>query len=264
MATGDIRVPILAYHHIGEPPPGCADAATYLDPRRFARQIAFLRRFGYRAVAVADVARALLGHAPLPPRPVVLTFDDGWSDVHETAFALLRNAGFRATVFLVGEALGRDEIAHPESRQRIAASVMSVEQIRELADAGWEIGAHSNSHRHLTRLSEAEARDDIGAGRRAVERVLGLRPEVFAYPYGDFHGGLARAVEGAGFVAACSTVPGRVHRPAERFFLRRVPIARGASLLRFAHAISWRQYRKGETRLAARAKTTWEKETPGP
>jgi peptidoglycan/xylan/chitin deacetylase (PgdA/CDA1 family) len=276
-----LSVPILAYHHIADPeaegsgagrgePIGkpsagdgeasaahSAERATYLSPARFERQVDWLRRLGYQSVSVAQVARALQGREGLPRRAVAFTFDDGWLDVFANAFPLLRDAGFTATVFLVGQALGQRGIAFAESRNQAVERLMSVDQVRQLADAGWEIGAHSNTHIHLTRVSEDEARRDIDAGRQAIEAKIGVKPTVFAYPYGDVHGGLARVVEALGFDAACSTVPGRVHRPEERFVLRRVPIRHEMSLARFLYSARLRRYRKGDQLMAKRLAGTW-------
>ncbi len=260
-----LSVPILAYHHIADPeafdaesaPAPSAETATYLSPGRFARQLDWLRRLGFQSVPVAAVARALQGRETLPRRAVVFTFDDGWLDVFANAFPLLRSAGFTATVFLVGQALGQRGIAFAESRNQAVARLMSVDQVRQLADAGWEIGAHSNSHIHLTRVSEDEARRDIETGRRAIEAKLGVTPTVFAYPYGDVHAGVARIVEELGFEAACSTVPGRVHRPEERFVLRRVPIRHEMSTARFLYSVRLRRYRKGDRLLQQRLARTW-------
>jgi len=258
VASLSLTVPILAYHHISLPPAESTSAATYLSPERFAHQVAICRRFGFETITVAEVARALRGGASLPRRPVVFTFDDGWLDVFTDAYPILDRAGYRGTVFLVGNALGQRGIAYADSREQAPQPVMRVDSIRELAKKGWEIGAHSNSHVRLTRLGEGDARRDVEMGRQAVERMIGVRPEVLAYPYGDFHGGLAKTIEDIGFAAACSTVPGRTHRPGECFFLRRVPIGHDMSPWRFFHNLVLRRYAKGRKRLKDVARRGWE------
>lgn len=252
-----LTVPILAYHHIAAPPPESTSVSTYLAPAAFARQVRLLKAMGYRSVKVGDVARALRGETELPRRAVVFTFDDGWLDVYTEAFPILSAADFAGTLFLVGNALGHRGIAYAESREKAPQRVLSREQIRELAGKGWEIGAHSNSHVHLTRLSEADARRDIEAGRREVEAMFGTRPEVLAWPYGDCHGGLARLAEEIGFLAACSTVPGRRHRPEDRYVLRRVPIAHGMSAARFVWSALFRRYARGEGVLRRMLARDW-------
>lgn len=248
-----IRAPILMYHHVAGPPPG-SDGATYISPRRFEAQCAWLRRRGYESISLSALAAALRGEAAPPRRPVVFTFDDAWRDVGETAWPILRAAGFRATVFVVGEGIGERAVAHRESREQAPSAVLEAAQLRELAADGWEIGSHTLTHRHLTRLTREQARREIAAGHEAVERALGGRgaAKVFAYPYGDFHGGAARLAKELGFEAAVVTLGGRLHMPEGRWTLLRLPIARNLPLWRFVYFLTLRPFRRGARELRRR------------
>ena len=98
-----IRVPILMYHYLSAPPPG-ADAvrrSLSVSPETFAEHLRYLKEAGYETISLADLALALqIGH-PLPERPIVITFDDGYRDNYTQAFPLLRAQGYTATFFLV-------------------------------------------------------------------------------------------------------------------------------------------------------------------
>lgn len=251
-----LRIPILCYHHIAEPPPGHPAPATYLSPARFRSQMAWLKRLGYRSVSIREMAEALRGERALPGRRAAITFDDGWSDSETEALPILEQAGFRATLFSVGTLGDTAARAFPESRDRHARPLLSTEQLRRLDAAGWEIGAHTLSHRHLTRIPPEEARREIVEGKRAIEDILGHSIHVFAYPYGDFNRETMRRVEEAGFIAACCSIPGRTHAPGHRHALRRVPVARDGSLPRFLHNLMLRGYRRGDALLRRRIEQT--------
>jgi len=251
------------YHHVAAPPAGCPARGTftYLDPARFAAQIAWLKRLGYQSAPVAHIAARLADNSILlPPRPVAITFDDGWLDVFTTAYPILSRAGFRATLFVAGGMLGRADAAFADSADKTPAPMMSAAQVRTLREAGWEIGNHTANHRRLGAVDEEAARREIVDGERILTDLLdGERPRVFAYPYGDFHAGVARLVASMGYLGACSTLPGRAQHPGDRLYLRRVPIARNMGTLRFLHCLRWRRYHRAEDELRRRLARDWPK-----
>src|SRR5207244_3153314 len=90
------RLPILMYHKVDELPPGSSDT-NYVRPAQFAEQVAALRQWGFEPITFAR----WLSRDALPPRPIILTFDDGYRDFERNAWPLLKANGCPATVFLV-------------------------------------------------------------------------------------------------------------------------------------------------------------------
>jgi peptidoglycan/xylan/chitin deacetylase (PgdA/CDA1 family) len=111
---------------------------------------------------------------------------------------------------------------------------MSWEQIRELHEAGYEIGSHTHRHRPLISLSDGEAAEELSRSREVLAQRLGTAPGFFAYPRSFFEERHKRLVREAGYAGACSVILkwkdlGR----SEPFDLRRMPIKGTESMLRF-------------------------------
>jgi peptidoglycan/xylan/chitin deacetylase (PgdA/CDA1 family) len=169
-------VPILSYHRLG-----WGGGRLTVSPTQFAQQLDWLARNGYRVVRLSQVQAFMEGRERLPPRSVVITIDDGYESAHRVALPLLRHHGFPATVFVVSDTIG-------------VGDALSWTQLRELVASGLiEIGAHSKTHRNLTRRAagdgDAQYRRDIElelrAPRELLERQLGVPVRHFAFPYGD-------------------------------------------------------------------------------
>jgi peptidoglycan/xylan/chitin deacetylase (PgdA/CDA1 family) len=174
---------ILMYHRVA----GAADRAT-VPAALLERHIAWLRASGYALVRLSDIVRHVTEGTPLPERPVLLTFDDGTVDVHEELLPLLRRLGAPAAVFVVPAFAGSAR-AYDGQTRRFA----SVEQLRELAVAGIELGLHTFEHRDLSGLSPQETAEDVA---RCVRRLRDARvpfEPALAYPYGAYPRKDARA-----------------------------------------------------------------------
>lgn len=190
------QLAILTYHRIGAMPPGGTDRFT-VTPERFAQHLACLRTAGCHAVTPADWAQALARLRPLPGRPVLITFDDGYRDFPTTALPLLRRYGFTATLFLVAEQVGGTAEWEPDPRNR--TPLLSWPEIRELRDAGITFGAHSTRHVPLTGLAPEPAVRDGARARAILERELERPVTALAYPYGDHDEATRRAMAAAGY-----------------------------------------------------------------
>lgn len=189
------RIPILMYHYVRE-----VDASTdplgyslSVTPANFAAQLETIARLGYTPVTMAEALACLQGAAGCPPRPVALTFDDGYADAYSAALPLLRERGFAATFYIVADFVGQP-------------GYMTMEQLRELAAAGMEIGAHSVSHPDLTALDEATARYEINESRQRVAALTGAPVTSFCYPAGRYNPLVRALVQEAGFTSAVTTI----------------------------------------------------------
>ena len=205
-------VPILMYHVIGDPPPGAAWPQLYVSTAELAKQLDWLERNGFEAVTLSDVWRAWRGGPALPPRPVVLTFDDGHRSIVTKALPLLRRRGWPAVLNLK---LGNIE---PGS--------FTDAHVRRLVAARWELGAHTFTHPDLRGLGAAGLAHEVGGSRREIARRFGVPVKFFCYPAGRYDARVIRAVRDAGFLGATTTIEG-LATPDRPYELKRIRVSRG-------------------------------------
>lgn len=175
------RLPVLLYHHVGAKVSGPASGLT-VPSEQFAAQMRWLKRHGYAGISARQWWTWLRGGAPLPPKPVLLTFDDALADLAEHAFPVLREHGFSATVFVVTQQVGKSNTwseLDPGTLRCLDAA-----QIREWARQGIEFGAHSRTHPDLTTLSGKALEEEVRGSRDELARLLGAPVNTFAYPFG--------------------------------------------------------------------------------
>lgn len=221
-AVFETGLPILTYHKLGPRPSGVRMKGLYVDPRLFHRQLGELRAVGWETVLPdgAPFAAALVSR---PDRRIAITFDDGFENVLKHGLAPLAQHGFRAIQFLVADLIGRENAWEQQLLGEAPERLMDASQIREWLAAGHEIGGHTCTHPQLTRLTLAQAREEIGACRRKLEDLFGRPVRHFCYPYGDWNPAVRDLVAEAGYETAC-TVDAGVNRPGDDpFGLKRYP-----------------------------------------
>jgi peptidoglycan/xylan/chitin deacetylase (PgdA/CDA1 family) len=190
-------VPVLVYHGIG--PRGDGHSVTR---RSFAEQMAALHHMGFRAIGIEQYVRFRRGQlGGLPPRPVLITFDDGRLDSYRGADRTLARFGFQAVMFVITD---KPELEHPE--------YLTWKELHAMSDSRrWEVQPHAHEgHVRVAldaqgqtgpfyatrRFTDSEGREsfadyeqrvtsDVFAAKEAVEEQ-GFVPDAFAVPYGDY------------------------------------------------------------------------------
>jgi len=213
-------VPILTWHSVG--PAG--DEYT-VGEAAFAAQLDALRNAGFHAVTFHEWLEHQDRGAPLPDKPVLLTFDDGYQDALTAALPALRARGMRATFFLVSGWIGVDD-AHRAAGGEPGRAYLTWAEVRALAAAGMEIGSHGKTHRRLPDLTREEALQELTSSKRELEARLAMPVEVFAYPYNASRRGLRALVRQSGYRAAVS---GTDHGGSDRYELYRKGVQRGTA-----------------------------------
>lgn len=228
-----LRLPILMYHYVSAPP---GDADRYrldlsVTPEQFAAQLAWLRDNGYRTLALDDAYAALARGRPLPPRAVVLTFDDGYTDAYENAFPLLRQFGMTGTFFVVTEWIDEGRPGY-----------LTWAQAREMAAAGMSIQSHSLNHSDLANGCDYDCLVyQILGSVETIQAQTGIRPRFFCYPSGRYNAAVMQVASQAGIVAAVTTQGGTLHTSDHLMELERVRIRGTTSVDTFAWLVSqWR------------------------
>jgi peptidoglycan/xylan/chitin deacetylase (PgdA/CDA1 family) len=200
MPSSPGRIPILMYHSLDG-----SGSVVSVTPAAFADQMRRLADRGIRGIALREAVAFHRAQGTWPADCAVLRFDDGYANFCEAAVPALTRHGFSATIFVVSGHLGGSNDWAPPPAGLGIQRMLSAQQMRELAAAGIEIGAHTRSHPDLPRLAAQEAEDEIAGSRADLEDLLGRPVEAFAYPFGNLSAaavGIARRE----FAAACTTV----------------------------------------------------------
>ncbi|MEP6896642.1 MAG: polysaccharide deacetylase family protein, partial [Chloroflexota bacterium] len=166
--SGDITVPILLYHHIATSP---IDSRYYVPPEKFEEELKLLHDWGYTTITTTQLIQAITLGTKLPPRPMLITFDDGHADNYTTAFPIMQKYGFTGVLYLVYNYLDTDQY-------------LNTAQVLEMVHAGWEVGSHSINHYDLTKLDADKQRREIVESRQLFEQKFGIPILTFAYPFG--------------------------------------------------------------------------------
>lgn len=213
---------ILCYHTV-EPD---WESSLAVTPTAFARQAAWLRA-RRRAIPVEKALGRLDRTGRLPGGEVALTFDDGFSGLHEHVFPVLHRERLPATVFLVAQTLtaGGQPVDWVDDGGPEPQTTLTISQILEMQDAGVDFQSHSWAHHDLTRLSTAECVRDLRDSRELLSDVLGRQVTLLAYPRGLHDEHVRQAAARAGYTHAFA-LPVRPEVP-DRFAIPRVGIWRG-------------------------------------
>jgi peptidoglycan/xylan/chitin deacetylase (PgdA/CDA1 family) len=216
----DRAVPILMYHVVANPVPGAPYPELYVPRGEFAGQVAWLAGHDYKAVTLGRVFDYWRGGAPLPRRPIVFSFDDGYRSQYANALPILRRERWPGVLNL-------------EVRNIREPWGLSPRAVRALLAAGWELDSHSITHPDLTTLDSARLWQEVAGSREILRRLFRVPVAFFCYPSGRYDGRVVAAVRAAGYLGATTTRYG-LAAPGEPFTLRRIRVDGTDVVLRFA------------------------------
>lgn len=214
-------VPILMYHHIEDPPPG-ADAWRLdlsVRPADFEAQLHYLKQEGYESITLNDLALHLTVGKPLPPKPIIITFDDCYADAYTHAFPLLQRFGFVGTFFLISEPV---DAGDPD--------FLSWADVEEMHAAGMRFEPHSYNHPDMRDRGFQFLVFQILAPKEAIEARTGETCRFFAYPFGRYDDYVVDVLRSAHFWGGVLTEQGATHSGDDLFTLRRVRVHGGDDL----------------------------------
>ncbi|MBR0670178.1 trifunctional glycosyltransferase/class I SAM-dependent methyltransferase/polysaccharide deacetylase [Neoroseomonas soli] len=198
------RVPVLMYHRIAEDGP--PSLARYrVAPAMFEAQLRHLRRRGFHAIDAAELHWSLATRRPLPGRPVLITFDDGYRDFRETAWPMLQANDFTAEVFVATDTVGGT--AAWDSGHGPPAPLLDWDDIVALSREGVGFGSHLAHHVHGDSLSTAELAEELARSRATLEARLGRRATALAAPYGTLDARFLHLTAACGYEIGFSVRP---------------------------------------------------------
>lgn len=195
------KIPILMYHSISE------QAAPKFKrfavaPKLFREHLAYLHQHAYTPVTVTQLIQApSLGG--WPEKPVVITFDDGFSDFYTEALPTLMQFSFVATLYIVTAFINKTS-RWLQKEGEATRPMLTWDQIGQIGEAGIECGGHTHTHPELDTLTPSKAREEIVHCKHLLEQHLGHEVLSFAYPFGYHTASTKQFVKDAGYTSACA------------------------------------------------------------
>jgi len=210
---------ILMYHHVSTDTP----PVTSVTPERFEQHIEYLLDHNFNVWPLSKVLTYMVSNRPLPPRTVVITFDDAYKSVYTEAFPILKSNKLPFTVFVTTGYISDDNF-----------NFMSWDQLRDIKLSGGELGNHSDSHAHLIRRNNNETRhqwhtrvrNEIITAQTKLEEQTGNHLKAVAYPYGEYSTELKVILRELGYFGL-GQHSGVMHRQSDLLAIPRYPIACG-------------------------------------
>ena len=209
------RVPIVMYHHIDDPPASVGRIRYNLStpPSLFEDQLRMLKEQGYNVITLDDLVYYLTRGRPLPPKPVILTFDDGYVDNYTQAFPLLKKYGFVGTFFIITDVVNQK---HPD--------YLTWDMVREMRDAGMRFGAHGRTHIDLSQADHDQLVWQALGSTEVFQAELGEPARYIAYPSGRYNQQVIDIYKSAHYWAGLTTKQGVMQDSDHLFELKRIRV----------------------------------------
>ncbi len=241
LKIGISEIPVLMYHRVTDGAPAGTMHGIYVTADEFDRQLSFLKEKGFTALTFRDIQSIIKGTMPIPNKPVILTFDDGYEDNFLNAFPLFKKHAMTGVIFLIGNPKIKTNEWDTVSGEP-PASLMNDKQIIAMRDYGIEFGSHTLNHRHLTHCTPEMALKEIEGSKKLLEKRVGIPIISFAYPYGALNEQHKKMVQEAGYSFGIATDSGRRNFWADLYKIRRIPIFPGTSKFQFWKKTSGRYH----------------------
>lgn len=217
------EIPILMYHEIDTPSGPWKE--LYVEPETFAQQLDWLGTNGYSTVGLADVYDHWFKEKPLPEKPIVLSFDDGYRSMYDTVLPLLLAREMQATFFLYPSKFNTPTGLTPE-------------MVADLANNGMEIGSHTSTHKDLTKISANQLEKELVDSKNYLQEVTGKPIDFLCYPAGRFNEQVIQESKKAGYLAAVTTQMGKAKNKQDPFQWKRIRINYSDGLKGFSKKVS--------------------------
>ncbi|NLI92389.1 MAG: polysaccharide deacetylase family protein [Peptococcaceae bacterium] len=198
-------IPVLYYHSVLTQ----KGNALRVPPEQFEEQMRYLAEHGYNVITIAQLEQHIKGAGQVPPKPFVITFDDGYEDNYTKAFPILQKYRFVATVFMVSDFIN-------------GKGYLSAEQLLALQSAGWTIGGHSATHPEFNKVKPEVFTAELKVSTEKLKNILGQDIVYYAYPFGKYNDGMIKELQKEGYRMAFTTKKGWINSRQNLFLLPRV------------------------------------------
>lgn len=226
-------LPILMYHYIADELDGTSLPKLRVKPHSFKKQIEYLKNHGYQAIGFKEYHDHLANGAPLPEKPVIITFDDGEAEALRLAKDILSDYGMTAVVFAVPGLVGIDN-AWDRSKNEPVVKLMDWDGLSELRRTGWEIGSHTLTHANLVEIDRDGLREEIEVSKKILEEKFDTQIVSLAYPFGAFDEQVKKTAQAAGYRFGISIRHGKNADGDDPFELKRIMVKRKDTIWDFS------------------------------
>lgn len=208
----DKQIPVLMYHSIADNSnvTNSASKSIILPPELFKEQMQYLKDNGYTTLTLDELYNFLEKDKPVPEKSVVLTFDDAYEDNYTNVYPVLKEFGFRGTIFVITG--GTDKIG----------AYLTSDQLKEMDINGMDIESHTVNHEELDKLSLEKQEQTLVQSKQFLEKLLNKKVDYIAYPSGLYNNFTEQAVKNAGYTMAFTTNSGWANTNTNILFLNRV------------------------------------------
>ncbi len=225
----DIKnIPILTYHKIDDRQEW---GINTVKVSKFHQQMEFLREENYTPINFLQLEKI-----ELPPKPVIITFDDGYQSVYQNAFPILKKFRFTAVIFVITNFIGRLNL-WDANLGGVRFAHLNQQQTIELAKAGMEIASHGLTHRSLNNLHKSEVISELQRSKTFLEELTGTPVKTIAYPFGMHNHEIIEIARNTGYHFGCINLWTNNY-PIGNMCLRRIPVYRSDSKASFKRKLS--------------------------
>lgn len=184
-------IPVLLYHMVENEDMGL-DFIVSITPEQLRVHLETIKNNGFNTITYTDYYNYITKGTKLPEKPVLITFDDGYTNNYTYLFPLLKELEMKATIFVVTSTVGTTPGQYPH---------FTWEQAKEMNDSGYvDIQSHTHTHSDMTALTAEEVRYEFRMSRYLIEKNLGKKCEFLAYPYGYYNTDVLNTATDAGFL----------------------------------------------------------------
>jgi peptidoglycan/xylan/chitin deacetylase (PgdA/CDA1 family) len=227
------NVKVLMYHKIVDDERTSRLHWTNVGKEQFRKQLMLLDKFGFTPITFRDYLLSAKGELRLPKKPVILTFDDGYEVVYKIAFPIIKEMGWNAVVFVLGDQSIRTAV-WDNKFDPLNNTLLSPDQIIEMHEAGFEIGSHSMTHQFLPTESYPKASYEIERSKQKLELLIASDVLSFCYPYGAVNAQLKQLVEDTGYSIGCGVYTGYPKFGKDNYDIRRLTINNNTNAVSFS------------------------------
>jgi len=214
-ASASGQVNAFIYHRFDE----SRYPSTNISADIFHQQLNYLQENNYNVIGAGEIVRRLKAGEPLPEKAAALIVDDAYASFAEVAMPIVRRFGYPISLFVNTDAVGTH-------------SYLNWAQLKNLHAEGVEIGNHTASHPYLVEMEPGEdlqswkqrVEADILKAQQAFREQLGIEPDLFVYPYGEYSKEVVDIVKKLGFDAAFAQQSGVIHPEHDHYTLPRFPM----------------------------------------
>jgi len=203
------KIPILMYHSISYE----KGNALRIPKESFRNQMRYLKDNNYTTLSLDELYAYMKMGKKLPAKSIVITFDDGYKDNYTNAFPILEEFKFKATVFVITNAIDKDK------------NYLTSNEIKLMDKNNMRIESHTASHEHLDKIPYKDEVTTMTTSKSNLEKILGREINYIAYPYGEYNSDTIKAAKQSGYKLAFSTEFGWINKNNNIYSLGRIYIS---------------------------------------